>query len=211
MKYKICCCTGHRPNGFLWDYENKDCAFHKKYLEILEYAIEQAIVRNNFNYFVSGGAIGADMDFAETVIRLREKYPHIQLEIAVPCADQDLKWHKSDKKRYHNILERADRVTILSPYYYRGCMHQRNRYMVDKSDLIIAIWNESQAGGTYTTLQYAEKRRGKHDKYIDYILLPNVSRKKVEYTSLLEIERNKEDDFKILLAKLHLPPCPLKK
>ncbi len=199
MEYRICCCTGHRPKGFLWNYEDKSCELHKEYLQILEYAIEQAITKNGFGYFISGGAIGADMDFSETVINLREKYPHIQLEIAVPCANQDLKWSKTDKERYHYILEKADRVTILSPYYHRGCMHQRNRYMVDKSELIIAVWNESQSGGTYNTLRYAER---KQNKYIDYILLPNASRAKIEYISLLEAERQKDEDFKKINMKM---------
>ena len=36
----------------------------------------------------------------------------------------------------------------------------RNDYMVDHSDLVLAIWNGEQSGGTWHTIQYA-KAKGK--------------------------------------------------
>ena len=36
----------------------------------------------------------------------------------------------------------------------------RNDYMVDHSDLVLAIWNGEQSGGTWHTIQYA-KTKGK--------------------------------------------------
>lgn len=165
---KICCCTGHRPKGFVWDYYNKSDEKQQEYLQLLEYIIERDILQGGFNYFISGGAIGADMDFAETVIRLREKYSHIRLELAIPCANQDLKWRKDDKQRYQNILEKADIVNILYSTYTPWCMDRRNRYMVDKSEKILAIWNASEKSGTYNTIQYAYKKM----KLRDFIMLP---------------------------------------
>ena len=70
MKEKICCFTGHRPSGFLWDYDKKHSYIHKEYLTILKNLIKDAILQG-YNYFISGGAIGADMDCAEIVIKLR--------------------------------------------------------------------------------------------------------------------------------------------
>ena len=39
-------------------------------------------------------------------------------------------------------------------------MQKRNEYMVDKSDLVIAFWNGEESGGTWNTINYAE-RKGK--------------------------------------------------
>ena len=36
----------------------------------------------------------------------------------------------------------------------------RNDYMVDHSDLVLAIWNGEQSGGTWHTIEYA-KAKGK--------------------------------------------------
>lgn len=157
LRLKICALTGHRPKGFPWNYRDKDCKEQKEYLNTLEDTIIELIEKDGFNYFISGGAIGADQDFAEIVIMLKKRYPHIQLEIAVPCPNQDIKWNSSDKERYKQILNNADFVNILATSYSPICMQKRNEYMVDKSDFVIVIWNGEPTGGTYNTLNYLQR------------------------------------------------------
>lgn len=166
-QYKICAVTGHRPNGFPWDYNNKECNEYKDYLQTMEETIEKLINEQGYNYFIAGGAIGVDTDFAETVIRLREyKYPNIKLEIAVPCENQDLKWNQSDKDKYHQILSQADFVNVLSKHYTKFCMAKRNEYMVNKSDMVLVFWNTKiTKGGTYRTLMYMNRKK------IDYEII----------------------------------------
>lgn len=158
MGLKICALTGHRPKGFPWNYRDKDCKEQKEYLNTLEDTIIELIEKDGFNYFISGGAIGADQDFAEIVIKLKKCYPHIQLEIAVPCSNQDIKWNSSDKARYKQILNNADFVNILSTSYTQNCMQKRNEYMVDKSDFVIVVWNGEPTGGTYNTFNYLKEK-----------------------------------------------------
>ena len=161
LKHKICAVTGHRPKGFPWNYRDSSCALHKKYLKSLENAVRE-LIAEGFDYFISGGAIGADQDFAEIVLKLKKHYPHIRFEIAIPCPKQDLKWCESDKKRYHRILKQADFVNILSASYTPCCMQNRNEYMVDKCDLLLVVWNGQKSGGTYNTFLYA---KGKNKPY----------------------------------------------
>lgn len=169
---KTVCCTGHRPKGFPWDYRDVDCDSHQEYLESLACFIDSLIRWKGFDYFICGGAIGADMDFADIVIGLRDNYyPHIKLEIAVPCKNQDLKWTDEDKERYQKILKKADTVNVLSEKYTPSCMLDRNDYMVNHSDLVIAIWNGGMRGGTFHTIKYAEKT----GKPIEYILLQDIA------------------------------------
>ncbi len=44
-------------------------------------------------------------------------------------------------------------------------MQKRNEYMVDKSNLVLAIWNGDKSGGTWNTIKYAMKK-GKNIRYI---------------------------------------------
>lgn len=172
MEERIYCFTGHRPQGFAWDYEDKNCEEHREYLDLLWRLVETAI-RDGYSYFICGGAVGADMDFAETVLALKETYPKIRLEIAVPCRNQDLKWKKAEKERYQNILARASVINVLSEKYTPWCMHARNRYMVDRSTAVIAVWNFSEKGGTFATIQYATKKR----KPVIQLSLPRLQEK----------------------------------
>lgn len=152
---KTCCCTGHRPNGFPYMY-GVDAKKHNAYLQALLQITEFAINGYGITAFISGMALGVDLDFAEIVLKLRNKY-HITLECALPCPNQTAKWCKKDIKRYNDILKNADIITLVSKSYDRGCMLKRNRYMVDKSGLVIAVFNGIEKGGTWYTINYAKK------------------------------------------------------
>ena len=152
---KNCCCTGHRPNGFPFEY-GFDKPKHTAYLKTLEEKIKFAITEYGITNFISGMALGVDLDFAETVVKLKNDFP-ITLECAIPCPNQTLNWYDKDKLRYDSILKRADNVKLVSERYTAECMLKRNRYMVDKSELIIAVFNGIKKGGTWYTINYAKK------------------------------------------------------
>lgn len=143
LKNYTCCFTGHRKitsNIFLLKYKLK---------KAIVSLIEKGVI-----YFGSGGAIGFDTLAALTVLELKKKYPQIKLIMILPCKNQELKWSEKDKKQYYNLLELCDKKTYVSEYYHRGCMHKRNRYLVDNSRYCIAYLNQN-TGGTYYTVNYA--------------------------------------------------------
>ena len=152
---QTCCCTGHRPKSFPFQY-GIDTKRYNAYLQTLLQKVELAINGYGVANFISGMALGVDLDFAEIVLKLRKKYP-IALECAIPCPNQTLKWRVTDKLRYESILKRADKITTVSDRYTSDCMLKRNRYMVDKSELIIAVFNGAPQGGTWYTISYAER------------------------------------------------------
>ena len=53
--------------------------------------------------------------------------------------------------------------------YTPGCMNRRNRYMVDRSSLLIAVYDGIPQGGTLNTLSYAM------GKGVRTVILPVVS------------------------------------
>lgn len=157
MNIQTCCCTGHRPKSFPYPY-GKDGQKHKEYLKRLKQKILLAVNEYGVTHFISGMAIGADMDFAEIVLNLRDTEHYlIKLECAIPCLSQTLKWDEKDKLRYESIIKRADEINIISERYTAGCMFKRNRYMVDKSEIVIAVFNGVEKGGTWYTINYAKK------------------------------------------------------
>ena len=46
---------------------------------------------------------------------------------------------------------------MLQHHYDKGCMLRRNRYLVDHSSMLIAVY-DGMLGGTMYTLSYAMKR-----------------------------------------------------
>ncbi|MDO4549571.1 MAG: putative molybdenum carrier protein [Clostridia bacterium] len=47
---------------------------------------------------------------------------------------------------------------VLSPSYHKSCYHLRNRYMVDNSDALMAVWDGKPTGGTAYTVNYAHSQ-----------------------------------------------------
>lgn len=155
-KVKICCIIGNRPEKFPWDYYDESLESQKEYRSTLKITLEEYI-KNGYTHFISGGARGVDMDFAELVLYFREIYPNIKLEMAIPYLKQNSAYNDKENQRYKTILSKADEISILNKDYKKGCLHKRNRYMIDKSDLITAFWNVEHKGGTYYSINYAEK------------------------------------------------------
>jgi len=152
----ICCVTGHRPEKFPFRY-GEDTELHAKYLECLAEEIKK-LALEGCTHFITGGARGVDSDFAEAVIELRDtQFGNIKLEAALPYPEKPKKKPKASDSR-SEIISRCDIVTSVSPAYHKGCMHVRNRYMVDKSDIILAFWNGEKSGGTWNTIEYARKK-----------------------------------------------------
>lgn len=105
--------------------------------------------------FICGMAMGFDMLAAETVLALKNEYQDITLTAVVPFRNQFAKYSTEDKKRYQDIMGKADKVIILSETYYDGCFLRRNDYMLNHSSRLIAYFNGEKKGGTFYTWRKA--------------------------------------------------------
>ena len=79
------------------------------------------------------------------------------LECVIPFPGQADSWEMDDQKRRYNILTATDESVITSSTYSKGCYFTRNRYMVDKADVVVCAFN-GQRGGTAYTVNYALKQ-----------------------------------------------------
>lgn len=147
--------TGKRPKGLPWRFNETDdrCLLLKEKLRI---EIENCI-KDGYTHFITGMALGVDVYAAEIVLEMKKHYTHLTLEAALPCETQASKWNAEDRERYFNILQFCDTVTYVRYKYTEDCMMQRNYYMVDKADLVIAVCDR-MSGGTGATIRYANKK-----------------------------------------------------
>ena len=148
-----CCFTGHRPDKLPWGTNELDgrCLRLKARLQK---AVEEAYDAG-MRHFICGMAKGADLYFAEAVLKLRSTREGVTLEAARPCQSQAYGWPAQEQSRYQAILEQCNYETLVQHTYDRGCMMRRNRYMVDRSALVISVYNGEPKGGTAQTLAYA--------------------------------------------------------
>ena len=114
----------------------------------------ETLIKRGVTVFRTGGAMGFDTVVALTVLEKKETYPHIRLELVLPCRDQAKLWDGFNQKAYTYVLDQADSVTWLHEKYEKGCMLERNRQMVRGSHFCIGYCNTKQGGSAYT-LDYA--------------------------------------------------------
>lgn len=153
-KAKTCAVTGMRPHKLPFREGDEQ---HSRLMEAMENAIRDAIA-DGYTEFLSGGAMGPDLWFAETVHRLKCEYPHIRLMYILPCETQANRWTEAWRDRYFNLLAASDDVICVSHPYTPTCMHERNRALVDRSSLLFAVHDGLSAGGTKYTVEYAQKQ-----------------------------------------------------
>lgn len=149
----IICGTGHRPDKLL-GYDKQ--AFYD--LTDLAY---NYLAANRPEGVVAGGAIGWDQALAHAALHLE-----IPLVLAYPFEGFEAKWPKdSVGRKFHDELEAVmehldkdvEKIYISEPGYAPWKMQVRNKWMVDKTDGVLALWNGTD-GGTSNCVRYAEKQ-----------------------------------------------------
>ena len=156
-------------NQFQARYKTKECCFFTGHRAIAADKMEElklklmATVENLINRgitaFIAGGALGFDTVAAQTVLKLKGKYPFIKLVLVLPCTNQTARWSENNKQVYEDILKQADIVHYIGDEYRTDCMLRRNDHLVEYAEHCVCYLRK-QSGGTMYTVAYA-KRMGR--------------------------------------------------
>ncbi len=151
------CFTGHRPQK-IGGYDKR----HPLRVAVRE-RLRQAIgvaVAQGYRTFISGMALGVDQEAAEIVVTLRDAgVCPIKLVAALPFVGQESRWPAASQTWWNYLLARADHVEMVSAGTYSAYkMQTRNEWMVDRSRLVIAVY-DGTSGGTKNCLDYAFELR----------------------------------------------------
>lgn len=166
--------TGHRPNGLPKQYgynlNNEAWSKIKEYIEVTIEECYKYATQNEKLILITGMALGVDTVFWEVAAKLRKSNKNIKIEAAVPFVGQEKKWTHESQKQYKQMLSESDKVTIVSEGGFATYkMMTRNRYMVNKSDIIIAVICK-ETGGTAQCVKYAKE----HNKVVIEINPKNI-------------------------------------
>ena len=140
--------TGHRPE--------KINIPENEVITWLDEMISQAVT-DGYTTFISGMQRGVDIWAAELVLWRRELDPSIKLIAASAFSGMEKDWNDEWKSKYRDIIQQADEVTYVSQTPGRKAFRERDHWMVDCSDLLIAMYC-GVPGGTEETVKYAEAK-----------------------------------------------------
>ena len=112
-RQSACCFTGHRPGKLPWRYDETDLRCLSLKARMADAA--EAAYQEGYRHFLCGMALGCDLYFCECVLRLREKYPDVTVEAAIPCPTQADAWPPDQRRRYGRA---AFRFAPLGPRWF---------------------------------------------------------------------------------------------
>jgi len=149
--------TGHRPEpiGGYGPNQTKDeiCAFLRQTIKKLS--------DEGFDEFISGAALGVDQWAADVVIEMG-----LRLTIALPFAGYGENWPQESRDYLEAQKAKASKIVIVCEGEYKPHKnHERNKWMLDNSSIVVVVWNGSAEGGTASACR-GLKKSGK--RYIRY-------------------------------------------
>ena len=136
---------GHREIDYFFKYES-----------IIEEIVYKAINNNPYVDFL----VGRDGDFdtlcASVVQKAKKNFGTAKcgLTWVLPYEKAEFNNNAEDFNKYYDNVEVCIKSANAHP---KGAIQIRNRYMVDRSDLVV-FFVERDKGGAYQTMQYAKKQ-----------------------------------------------------
>lgn len=135
---------------------------HRK-LEHDKDAIKKIVKEKLFQYeadvVITGMALGFDMLVAEVCVE--ENIPFIA---AIPCKGQTKAWTAEQRNQYVGLMEKCWKHKIVTPGPYQVWkLFERNRWIVNRSSIILSYWNGEDKGGTVATINEAKKVGRPHE------------------------------------------------
>lgn len=137
--------TGHRPNklgGYSDDVYNRLITLAEKW------------VSNKEEMVLTGMALGWDQACAQACLNKGTDYTAV-----IPFEGQEKVWPATSRRKWAMLVGKAtEQVVVSTGSYAAWKMHRRNEWMVNKSDMVIALWDGVKQGGTWKCIEYALKK-----------------------------------------------------
>ena len=144
-----CCFTGHRPQKLSRPIDDIKVDLENEIM---------AAIRDGYTTFITGMARGTDIWAGNIVVRLKARFPDLNLIAAVPFPGFSRKWDAEWQAKADRLLREADLVKTVCPAYCDAAYQLRNRWMVDHCSRVIAVY-DGKTGGTRNTIGYAREHR----------------------------------------------------
>ena len=136
---RSCCLSGLRYKDFPFDIEN-DLTAAARYRGALRDKLIHVINEYGITHFVTGLASESDIDFAETVLSLRDDESFaVSLECIVLGTSQFGNLNEVGIFRHNSVLIRADRRMKLSSRYLLRRRYKRDISMLCRSDVLLSV------------------------------------------------------------------------
>ncbi|MGE7878397.1 DUF1273 domain-containing protein [Peribacillus muralis] len=153
---------------YLTGYKAFEFGIFKNDHEAVRYikkAIEQRLlplVEDGLEWVIISGQLGTELWGAEVVFEMQEHYEQLKLGVLTPFLKQEESWNETNQEYYRSILARADFVESIfnKPYEGPEQLKMKNKYMIQKSDAMLIIFEAEKDGSAKYPYYEALKKAG---------------------------------------------------
>lgn len=159
-----CCITGHREMKLPYRYGTEK---YRQLKETLKAEIK-SLMRQGVAHWYAGCQNGIDNLSAVIVLELAtELNSTAYLHLVQPYEGMEKEFNQRQRQEFEMIKAKAKSIQVLNKTKTPDCYQERNHYMVDQSDFLIAVLDKRHmASGTIMTINMA-KRKGMEIQIID--------------------------------------------
>ncbi|MFX3622775.1 MAG: DUF1273 domain-containing protein [Ectobacillus sp.] len=154
---RILAVTGYKPFELgIFSAEHPGIRYIKKALHRVLYSF----VEEGLEWMIISGQLGVELWAAEVFFEMQQQFPHIKLGVFTPFLEQEEKWNDSNKEYYEFILSQADHIDSITKKKYESPQQfqLKNQFFVDKSDALLAVYDEEKEGSPKFLVEIAKKR-----------------------------------------------------
>ena len=142
MRKKTCCVTGHRN-------------LPQREINYVKAALRREIDRaaaDGYTCFISGFGEGVEQYFAEIVLEKKKENPALELIAVIPYRKRLDSLNENG--RTYKMLEACSEVVVVQEEYHPSVYSRRSRYMAERSDRVIAVYDGQKKGGTVRMIRF---------------------------------------------------------
>lgn len=186
--YKSVCFSGHRLDKLLKIINPTDIvsnnedisSIRNRFLEVIKSVMYLKItnyIYNGFRTFYIGMSNGIDLWVGEILLELKSiQYPDIEIVLVRPFKNHGYNFSTYDKLLYTKIRKEATQEIYLHENSSKSAYLDRNRYMVENTNNLLAFIYSYNSGTGYT-VKYAKSL----NKSIEIVNLLKLSKGFIEY------------------------------
>jgi uncharacterized phage-like protein YoqJ len=131
-----------------------------------------AFVEEGLEWVIISGQLGVELWAAEVVFEIQVEYPNLKLAIFTPFLEQEESWKEDNREYYEFILSQADHIDSITKRKYESPeqFKLKNQFFIEKSDALLAVYDEEKPGSPKYIVEAAKKKR-EIENYHSYFIL----------------------------------------
>ncbi len=149
------CFSGYRPQKFDFPLINGNQQFEQLKINLKHIIVD--LIEKGYETFYIGMAEGFDIVAGEILIECENQLEKkLNIQCVLPYLDFFDTFNDDWAQRGSYLIDEINKVKIINMEYKQGIFYERNRFMVDNSDVLVCFF-DGKKGGTKYTLDYAKK------------------------------------------------------